>query len=192
MTRTDIINALIEKYDLKSYLEIGVREGENIKAVKCGIKHSVDPNFKATYNMTSNAFFKTKIYRYYDLIFVDGLHTEEQVYLDIVNSLGYLEKNGFVVVHDCNPATEWHTRSVEEYNRDGGEWNGTSYKAFIRIKAKLKDFTCFVVDADYGCGIITQRPMLENKISGYWEYFNTHRKELLQLKSVAGFEKLLK
>jgi len=61
MTRTDIINALIEKYDLKSYLEIGVREGNNFSAIKCAIKHSVDPNFKPTYKMTSNVFFASKM-----------------------------------------------------------------------------------------------------------------------------------
>ena len=191
MTRTDIINALIEKYDLKSYLEIGVREGNNFSAIKCAIKHSVDPNFKPTYKMTSNVFFATKVYRYYDLIFVDGLHTEDQVYLDIVNSLGYLEKDGFIVVHDCNPATKWHTRPVEEYKKDNKDWNGTSYKAFLRIKEKLKDFTCFVVDADYGCGIITQRPLLENKTLDDWDYFDKNRNKLLQLKSVNGFKKLL-
>jgi len=191
MTRTEIINLLIETYDLKSYLEIGVRDGSNFNEINCGVRHSVDPNFKATWKVTSNEFFRTKVCRYYDLIFIDGLHVEDQVYLDIVNALGYLEKNGIIVVHDCNPATEWHTRSVEEYKKDNKDWNGTGYKSFIRIKEKVKDFTCFVVDADHGCGIITQRPMLENKIFSYWDYFDKNRGKLLQLISPAKFKKLL-
>lgn len=46
MTRTDIINFLIKHKKFKSYLEIGLDNGDNFKNIKCDLKESVDPFFK--------------------------------------------------------------------------------------------------------------------------------------------------
>jgi hypothetical protein len=47
MTRTEIINGLISKYNYKSYLEIGVntpsQPGYNWIGVEIELKHGVDP-----------------------------------------------------------------------------------------------------------------------------------------------------
>ena len=52
MTRTEIINGLIEKYGYKSYLEIGVntpaQPGYNWTGVNIETKHGVDPNVDTT------------------------------------------------------------------------------------------------------------------------------------------------
>ena len=57
MTRTDIINTYIYKYNFKTYLEIGVRDGANFDKIKIKNKISVDPYWPATYKITSNNFF---------------------------------------------------------------------------------------------------------------------------------------
>ena len=47
MNRYDIINNLIQKYDYKTYLEIGVRNSDEcFNLVNCEIKHSVDPGYE--------------------------------------------------------------------------------------------------------------------------------------------------
>ena len=98
MTRTDIINYLIRKYNYKSYLEIGLDTGVNYEHIQCDSKESVDPFFKEdhknsrdlqfdsdipqrikdllTYRLTSDCFFEQNT-KTYDIIFVDGLHHEE-------------------------------------------------------------------------------------------------------------------
>lgn len=201
MKRQNIINTIIKKYDYKTYLEIGVwNPGANFDRIRVDHKESVDPRkgFSYTYNMTSDEFFEKEAKnKKYDVIFVDGLHTEEQSYLDIKNSLKHLNKNGFIVVHDCNPTKEFHIRSHEEYLKVGGDWNGTVFRAFINLKKELPNYSCFVIDEDFGCGIITQRPILKNVQEKYeefisWEHFNKNRKSLIQLITFEEFLKILK
>lgn len=191
MTRTDIIQRLIDKYDLKSYLEIGVFQGENFNKIRCDLKHSIDPEFPATFQMTSDEFFSSYpsvTAHAYSMVFIDGMHTAEQTYKDIDNAFGWLCPQ-FIVVHDCNPITKWHTRPPEEYKR-GEEWNGDTYKGFIDYKEEHPELTCFTIDADYGCGIITDQFQLDEPADD-WDYFDKHRKELLQLISVDEFNDLI-
>jgi len=196
MRRWEIINLLIEKYDLKSYLEIGVFKGDNFNRIRCDLKHSVDPNFPATFEMTSDEFFMINCPQvemmYYDLIFIDGLHTEEQTYKDLANALFLLAAGGIIVVHDCNPLTEWHTRPPEEYKR-GEEWNGTTYKGFIRfVHDHCDGLHTLTIDSDYGVGIIfTQNLGTPKREPITWDYFDQHRTELLNLVSVDKFTHLL-
>ena len=39
----------------------------------------------------------------FDCVFIDGLHTYNQVKKDIHNSLKYLNINGIIMLHDCLP-----------------------------------------------------------------------------------------
>lgn len=183
MKRYDIINSLINRNSLLSYLEIGVFNGDNFNRIKCDLKESVDPTYPATHQMESDLFFKLNKKKY-DLIFIDGLHTADQAYKDIMNSLRLKPK--FIVVHDCNPTTEWHTRSHGEY-KQGEEWNGTTYQGFIRVKHEHPELICFTVDADYGCGIIS------GELLGYvtWDKFDLMRISLLDLISVDEFKDMI-
>jgi len=198
-TRTDVINILFEKYNFQTYLEIGVRvPSDNFNKIKSTLKHSVDPNpsNEYTYNVTSDDFFENCVGdQKYDVIFIDGLHTEEQSYKDAINSIKHLNTDGFIIMHDCNPANEYLTRSHDEYLKTGGGWNGTIYKSFIRLKNELKDWSCFVVDENYGCGVLTKRKIFKNvqfnigDIS--WEYFDKNRKNILQLITFDEYEKII-
>lgn len=189
--RTDVINLLFEKYKLQSYLEIGVRvPAENFNKIKAHVKHSVDPapRFKYTFNMTSDEFFK-RCKSKYDVVFIDGLHVEEQAYKDVKNAIKCLNPNGFIVLHDCSPPYESFTRSYEDFLKKPGAWNGTVYKAFIRLKYELKNWSCFVVNVNFGCGILTERNILKNQLIDAdiskitWDFFSKNRNGLLQLVS---------
>lgn len=198
-TRTDVINLIFDKFCFKTFLEIGTRNPEdNFNKIRAKTKHSVDPDKrrKYTYNMTSDEFFK-KCQQKYDVIFVDGFHEEEQTYKDMRSSIDCLNYKGFIVVHDCNPPYKFFTRSYKEFLKAPGAWNGTVYKAFIRLKQELKSWSCFVVNENFGCGIITERNILDNKIfecdlkNITWEFFEKNRNNLLQLVSFEEYELLL-
>lgn len=204
ITRTNIINDIFEKYRFNSYLEIGTRvPDDNFNKINSKLKHSVDPNdngrYFYTYNTTSDDFFQNHINQKYDVIFIDGMHTEEQVYKDVKNSINNLNYNGFIVIHDCNPDNKWLTRSYDEYLTDLGGWNGTVYKAYIKLKYELQkdNWSCFVVDENYGCGIITKNSILENKLIDFdynnfsWDDFEKNRIEVLQLISYNEYKKIL-
>lgn len=92
--RYKVINYLLKKYNLinHNYLEIGVWAGETFKYVNSENKDGVDPgqyceSEYVNYKMTSDDFYKNKIIKKYDFIFIDGLHTAYQVSKDIKNSI---------------------------------------------------------------------------------------------------------
>jgi hypothetical protein len=100
-------------------------------------------------------------------------------------------------MHDCNPPTEYHIRSYEDYLKTRGQWNGTVFRAFIRLKKELKDWNSFVVNTDFGCGVITQQklkrefPALKTVTDDItWDYFDKYRDMLLDLITYEEFLKL--
>ena len=189
MMRWDIINFLISKYDLKSYLEIGVQDYTcNFEKIKAEEKVSVDPYPRSLCDFvgTSDEYFasipKDKMF---DIVFIDGLHHSEQVIKDIYNSLDHLNGGGFIVLHDCLPQTE-HNQIVPDH---GGEWTGDVWKAFVHFRCKYPLFEMFTIDTDWGCGIITngyQKTYNEGVIPEKldWEHYVQNRDEMMNVVSV--------
>ena len=198
MTRTEIINSLIYEYNYKSYLEIGVntpsQPGYNWIGVKIPLKHGVDPNVETTFKMTSDEFFKNHIAQKYDIIFIDGLHLFEQVYKDIINSLLYLNDNGTIVVHDCNPLEEITQRRI----RASDAWHGDVWKAILKLRTEEKDLEIFTIDTDEGCGLIRRGRqellVVDKDIDKYnFSYLQKNRQNILNLISINVFkQKFLK
>ena len=85
------------------------------------------------------------------MIFIDGLHLAAQVDLDISNAFKFLKPDGFVVLHDCNPPTEWHAREDYYFNMTPakGYWNGTTWKAFVKWRSNSEVQSC-CIDTDWG------------------------------------------
>lgn len=188
MTRIDIINNLIRVYNLQTYLEIGVSYGDSLIGCRAISKLGVDPssNYRESIpilKMTSDEFFNSlNSTAKFDLIFIDGLHTAEQVKRDIFNSLLHIQPYGAIVVHDCNPPTEYHSRSLEDFIVTGGDWNGDVYKGYIEAVKEL-GVSYFTVDTDWGVGVIKpvyKYPPIKH-ITLDWETFDQNRKELLNL-----------
>jgi hypothetical protein len=207
--RTDIINYLLSKIKKENatYLEIGVRyPDENFNKINSKIKYSVDPGIEYEVNpvdfkVTSDVFFKqlndgfilSKDIKF-DVIFIDGLHLAEQVDRDIENALKYLEPEGFIVLHDCNPPTEFHASETYLYRMSPSTvyWNGTTWKAFFKYRQREDLFTC-CIDTDWGIGIISKTINIGNptKIENvFFEYkvLNDNRKDSLNLLSFNEFK----
>ena len=149
-----IIQDTINRKNYKSYLEIGCHNNELFNYINCQKKIGVDPYSGGTIRETSDVFF-LKNKEIFDCIFIDGLHSYNQVKKDIVNSLKSLNKNGVVFIHDCLPNNVWDQAVPRcQYN-----WNGDVWKAIVEFRTlKYVDtYTCY---ADMGIGIILKR---ENK-----------------------------
>ena len=84
--RWDLIQFLINKYDYKTYLEIGCDKDQSFSKIEIPYKVGVDPISGGTIRKTSDDFFKTNKEKF-DIIFIDGLHHYEQVIIDIDNAL---------------------------------------------------------------------------------------------------------
>ena len=188
--RDELINYLIKKIDAQSYLEIGICDGSNHKKIQCKNKIGVDPNSgssEVTYQITSDTFFYHNK-GMFDVIFVDGLHVYEQVYKDIINSLKFLNKNGYVICHDMNPPTEQHQAVPRPIGQR--QWNGDCWKAWARIRSERNDLTMHVVDMDWGCGVIkfgNQQPLLIDINKLNYEFLENNRKSVLNLISTEDF-----
>ncbi len=197
MKRYDIINHLIKKNNYKSYLEIGTQSRSNcFDKIECDFKYCVDPdpNAKADFVGTSDEFFEQNNHYkmpskpLYDTIFIDGLHTEEQVYKDIINSLSLLSENGIIVCHDMLPIDE----KSQRVPRETKVWMGNCWKAFVKLRALRSDLEMRTINTDCGCGLIKrgeQENLLPKIISSY-EDFDKDRKNIMNIISSEEFLKL--
>jgi len=202
MDRTSLINHFLAKSEKKKYLEIGVYKGLCLNSISADIKDSIDPDIStpASYKMTSDEFFDnvapTLGYKY-DVIFIDGLHHTEQVDKDISNSLLYLEPNGIIILHDCNPISEMRQQVPPNFDIQEFGWNGDVWKSIVKFRKNYSsdNYNTFVVNADEGLGVI------QNNIPGLnlnlkipknlnYKFFDENRKELLNLIEINEFEQL--
>ena len=202
MLRYDIINWLIEKYGYKRYLEIGVADGECFGNINCHEQDGVEPVVRHwggnIHHMLSDDFFeRISERRMHDIIFIDGDHHEGQVIKDIHNSLKHLADGGTIVVHDCNPPTEDHAAEVPTVKSSTGDhylWNGTVWKAWVKMRMLRTDLQCRCVDTDWGCGIIQRGenfklPRIKRHNITFAE-FDHRREEYLNLITVDEFKEI--
>lgn len=204
-SRVEVINYLIQRFSLNSYLEIGVCNPDDcFNKIRCEVKLGVDPGVEfvanpVDYKMTSDQFFseldsskldldpETK----WDLIFIDGLHLANQVLRDIQNSIKHLEQSGFIVIHDCNPPTQFHAR--ENYQVDGQyyPWNGTVWKVIYYLRTHRPDLDICVLDIDWGVGVLRVKDSkiieLDNPFFE-WSIFSENKKKHLNLISPSDFD----
>jgi hypothetical protein len=194
MNRIDIIQALINKNNYKSYLEIGVRDGSCFNAIQCERKEGVDPDptSAATYLAGSDYFFENSI-QMFDIIFIDGLHHSEQVSKDIENALNHLTDGGTIVMHDCLPTSE----KIQEIpmRPDHNEWCGDTWKSFVKLRSTREDLQMRTVSTDWGCGIIRMgkqdyyiSPVAESQLT--YQNFEKYKNTWLNVISVEDFKRL--
>jgi hypothetical protein len=194
MNRITIIQELINKYNYSNYLEIGIRDKECFNQIVCKEKTGVDPAVSPNtynlpdkgYSLTSDDFFSSLNSDIkYDIVFIDGLHEERQVDKDIANSIKHLTENGTIVLHDCNPP---------DLNHENACLCGTVWKSFYKFRKTQKEYEAFVVDVDYGCGVIQKKPSSFLEFSSEeltYHFLNNNRKEILNLKTPEEFTFML-
>ena len=149
--RWDLIEYLINKYKYSDYLEIGCDQDQLFSKVKIKNKTGVDPTNGGNIRKTSDEFFKENKKKF-DIIFIDGLHTYNQVKKDILNSINCLKEEGIVLVHDCMPDS-LSKQAVPRYRMS---WNGDVWKAIVDLRQNenLEIYTCKI---DQGIGVIKKK-----------------------------------
>lgn len=185
LSRTDVINNLIRKHNLSRYLEIGVSDAAmNFDKIVCDYKAGIDPDVDCEYRMTSDSFFESYRGEKFDLIFVDGMHVAEQALRDINNALNLITENGFVVVHDCNPTSEGLQCRREHPIDRNILWCGDVWKAWAELRASRPDLGMYVIDVDWGVGVINKssQELFTKEIVPTYGFLDENRQELLNLR----------
>lgn len=151
------LNRLAEALGCRTYLEIGVETGRTFLQVSLAQRTGVDPCFQFDWQehqgrdgvqlhaTTSDAFFadlaaETR----YDLIFVDGLHTFEQTYRDILHGLRHSHRGTVLLIDDTVPSDVFSTCRDQlqclnlraTFAQDGDpSWHGDTYKVVPLLSA---------------------------------------------------------
>ena len=165
---TEIINKFIAKYGYKSYLEIGVGNPENnYLLIECEEKECIDlmyinedtvleGKFNAmeilgkcvSYKMTSDEAFEIMPPdKKYDMIFIDGDHTEEQSGRDLINAFKHVTENGMIIMHDTNPEF-----AEDTIISDSVVWNGEVWKTVSKLRECGATF--YTIGEDFGITVI--------------------------------------
>jgi len=150
-SRFAVVNILINKFHNPTYLEIGCSANVLFDSVPIPIekKVGVDPFTGGTVRKTSDDFFQANDVQF-DVVFIDGLHTYEQVRRDVINSINSLKEGGWIALHDMLPR-HW----IEQHNPCISQeaWTGDVWKiAFELVQTEGIEFK--ILKIDYGVGVI--------------------------------------
>lgn len=186
MQRWDIINALIQKHNYKSFLEIGYYKGWSFDNVKCNLKTAVDPDPSKTPEQEALPYRGFITDRVPDLTAenVDFTYSEiinKQTSDDFFRRLLDIAKWDIIFIDGLHEAPQVY-RDIEnslkhlspggtivlhdcnppkyEHTTTGidGCWTGDTYKAFVRFRMLNPEYYTYTVDTDWGCGIIETPP----------------------------------
>lgn len=136
-----------------NYLEIGVEHGRTFQAVKFANRFAVDPNplfslfFRfpsiRVFSCTSDEFFRiVGDSFFFDLVFLDGLHTAEQTFEDLRNVSKLLTKDSIVIIDDTVPSDKWSAIPNQELairsrqsnsSSTSGAWQGDVYRVILTL-----------------------------------------------------------
>ena len=188
--RQEIIQELIDLKKFEDYLEIGTFKNDLFDYINCKDKIGVDPKSGGNVRKTSDEFFSNNNKKF-DLIFIDGLHTYDQVRKDIDNSLKVIKDNGIILLHDCFPRNYYY----QAVPRCQINWNGDTWKALVE-KRTDKNLDVYCLNADEGIGVILKRKnknYLNLNINNfgnlkYSDYSNNYKKYL----NLIEYEEFLK
>lgn len=167
--KSTIINQLVDRFGLRSYLEYNKFTGQlAIGEVHCADKRIVyfpepgydDPLAQQRVNAAAAAYAGGQFLalgglmaemagRRFDLVFLDPVHVRPAVDRCLQALPALLAPGGFLLVHDCNPDDERLTTVV----RKEGQWLGETYKAFALFHRHNRARSLTVAE-DFGVGII--------------------------------------
>lgn len=160
------INQCLSRVSNPLYVEIGVRNGESLRAAHASKKVGIDPGDypgmsslrlgEEFFNKSSDDFFAQDANRLFandkiDVALVDGLHEYGQALRDLLNLERHMAPLGVIILDDINPVT-----AELAGEPTGGAWNGDVWKIAAYIRAERPDLILLTIDADQGIGLVTR------------------------------------
>lgn len=144
------LTQLADALGCRRYLEIGVNQGNTFLALAIEERVGVDPQLAFDWQRhdgrdgielhacSSDEFFAAlSAEQRFDLIFIDGLHTYEQTYRDILHALLHSHRRTVILIDDTLPSDVFSTMRdqqacIEARHRVSGvvdaSWHGDTYK----------------------------------------------------------------
>lgn len=147
------LNTLAAKIGGRRYLEIGVNNGATFRDITIAERTGVDPDFRFNTSeviddftrlipTTSDDFFTAEpLFPLYDVVFIDGLHTFEQVVRDFANTLLRTHRQSVILLDDTIPNDVYSAipdqqaalRYRTATGSNDGSWMGDVFKMIFYI-----------------------------------------------------------
>jgi hypothetical protein len=163
----DILRAINERLQPRSFFEIGTNIGESALCFTCNIV-MVDPEFQITRNvmkgrktaflfqMTSDDFFRDYHLTDFlphgpDVAFLDGMHRFEFLLRDFINTERSCHDKSIIIMHDCLPTNERMAERVPRIVEDEdpstrGSWAGDVWRIIPALKKHRPDLRIHLLD----------------------------------------------
>jgi hypothetical protein len=178
------LNFLANAVNATRYLEIGVETGSTFKDVSCSSKTGVDPCFLFDWetcngtngvkllNTTSDLFFHDlDPGTVFDLIFIDGLHTFEQTYRDIIHAVSHSHARTIFLIDDTVPCDVFSTcRNQDQclnlraslYGPGDPRWHGDTYKILPLLSVFNPEYEVATIIDNGNPQTLLWRPQVES------------------------------
>jgi hypothetical protein len=173
VTRTEVVQAVLNLFDKPRYLEIGVQKGKTFNALTAAKKVAVDPKFRFDwraaaaegtdthfYETTSDDFFGTSAAEHgeFNVIYLDGMHTSEQTTRDLLNAIVHLAPDGVILIDDVFPSS--YLASLADINdylamhkasgATSGAWMGDVFRLVFFVETFCQQFSYGTVNDNHG------------------------------------------
>jgi len=163
MTHPEIVQSLLDIYEVPRYLEVGVFEGKTLRQLEASEKIGIDPEFAfdravmevdprcTLHEVSSDEYFGriATSSAQFEVIFLDGLHTFEQTLRDFINALAHLAPGGVIVVDDVTPISHLaatpdpkrfqHLRQMLQVK--SGAWMGDVFRLVYFLETFFQQIT---------------------------------------------------
>ncbi|MGB3514316.1 MAG: glycosyltransferase 61 family protein [Microcoleaceae cyanobacterium] len=178
ISRSDRLNKLASINQSSRYLEIGVSKGITFNAVNITNKVAVDPQFRLNKNkyatekvvfleVSSDEFFRsyTEKFKPFDLIYLDGLHTFEQIFRDFCASVACGHSKTIWLIDDTCPgsyaqaqASLNRCRQIQKFSGEkDGSWMGDVFKVVAAIHDFFPQYS-FATFPHHGQTVVWHQP----------------------------------
>ena len=117
VAHSHIIYMLAEKLQVKSYLELGVYDGQTIGQVATIVPYCVGVDIKPfgpianvlAFVESTDTFIRVNLKTTFDMVFIDADHSYEAVKRDFWGVFTHVKNDGIILLHDTYPESESYT-----------------------------------------------------------------------------------
>ena len=182
MQRDRVLQGFLDLFKTARYLEIGVDAGVTFHALGASHRVAVDPQFRFDvpeprvtptreyHEVPSDVYFGSRSFDApkFDVIYLDGLHTFEQILRDLLNAIECLADEGVIVIDDVLPTTFTSSlpneddvvmiRALVPSEAADESWMGDVYRVVFFVATFMQGWQFATIQENHGQLVMWRSP----------------------------------